>query len=156
MSYDMSIGEDSFNTTYNVAPMFYKHNKRSMVMRRVRYRLWCDNKKEWEKDEWYLTPSGRIIDARRQVEMKKETHFLSQFTGLFDKQGKEIYEGDIVKNSINDILEVLWCDDRCCFEMRGRYDKSHVIKQLDCDIIIDLNVEVIGNIYEHSHLLDNN
>ena len=78
---------------------------------------------------------------------------LMQYTGLKDKNGKEIYEGDIVKNSINDILEVLWCDDRCGFEMRGRYDKSHVIKQLDCDIIIDLNVEVIGNIYENPELL---
>ena len=30
MSYDISIGNDSYNITYNVAPMFYKHNEKGI------------------------------------------------------------------------------------------------------------------------------
>lgn len=40
-------------------------------MKQVKYRLWCNNKKEWEKDEWHLTSDGIIIDTKRNIEMKK-------------------------------------------------------------------------------------
>ena len=118
-------------------------------MRQVKYRLWCNNKKEWEKDEWYLTPSGRIIDARRQVEMKKETHFLNQFTGLFDKQGKEIYEDDIVlwENSDGEKVKDKVVFFRGAFRMRNMSFTLH--DYMDSNIF-----EVIGNIYENPELLE--
>lgn len=118
-------------------------------MREIKFRVWNGESLE-----------ELLIDFTIDKEVKYKEFYIypddifMQYTGLKDKNKKEIYEGDIVKNSINDILEVLWDDDRCCFEMRGRYDKSHVIKQLDCDIIIDLNIEVIGNIYENPELLE--
>lgn len=76
-----------------------------------------------------------------------------QFTGLLDKKGIEIYESDVVKNSLNDILEIVWNEDRCCFQMQGRYENSYKQRQLDCDIVIDLNIEVIGNIFQNPELL---
>ena len=129
-------------------------------MREIKFRVWKThftrvgehNIGEMAYDVVLANPVWNNADIRVNDILAK-THNLMQYTGLKDKNCKEIYEGDIVKNSINDILEVVWNEDRCCFDMRGRYEKSHIIKQLDCDIVIDLSVEVIGNIYENPELL---
>lgn len=122
-------------------------------MRQVKYRLWCNNKKEWEKDAWHLTPDGRIIDSKRQIEMKSETHFLNQFTGLLDKQGVEIYEGDIlygVNGSIN-CLPWKWGN------YMVKYEKGNHNVPLDWGSHENHDsthwFEVIGNIYENPELL---
>lgn len=61
MSYDMSIGDESFNLTYNVSPMLYKHNDAGIrfiygktgleasIMLIDMYHFFLDNYKELEK-----------------------------------------------------------------------------------------------------------
>jgi len=141
-------------------------------MKQVKYRLWCNNKKEWEKDEWHLTPDGRIIDSHRKIEMRKETHFLNQFTGLFDKQGIEIYEGDIQRQILGDhywiyvvksiggqfgnqLFSITIKDNLCIeeFEERYTYIERTLPEGVRNYVKSGDNIEVIGNIYEHKHLL---
>lgn len=68
---------------------------------------------------------------------------LMEFTGLLDKDGKEIYEGDIVKHQ-NDIGQIVW---------RSHYFMMECNQKPESREINYRNWEIIGNIYENSELL---
>lgn len=86
---------------------------------------------------------------------------LLQFTGLYDKNSKEIYEGDVVRNTetasnyfdvveyeILDFVGVIeWDNEGCDYNID---DKKGTVRGLGTGQQI---LEVIGNIYEHPELL---
>lgn len=74
---------------------------------------------------------------------------LMQFTGLHDKNGKEIYEGDIVKSFFVDT-------DEAGNEIYKYYIIEVKYDEVLCSYKIDkfMNLEVIGNIYENKELLN--
>jgi len=82
---------------------------------------------------------------------EKSEGILMQYTGLKDKNGKEIYEGDIVKNKLG--LFVVIEDGCAMFEVRD--EQRITFKQLPLIEFFaeDENVEVIGNIFENQDLL---
>ena len=78
---------------------------------------------------------------------------LMQYTGLKDRNGKEIYEGDIRKGDwvsglqegeYSGIQVMKWDETNACFGWEGQYIPDFI------------KVEVIGNIYENPELLENN
>ena len=79
---------------------------------------------------------------------------LMQFTGVKDKNGKEIYEGDLL-NTAGSPSEVRWNEDRWDVywhwrDQPGWHDGIVGLKE-DHD-----RLEVIGNIYENPELLESN
>jgi uncharacterized phage protein (TIGR01671 family) len=89
---------------------------------------------------------------------------IMQYTGLKDKNGVEIYEGDIIGDA-EDWAIVIWCD-KCVGWQLAWYDsdvnekRCHMCKG-DFDItetfengIADNGEKVIGNVYENPELLD--
>jgi uncharacterized phage protein (TIGR01671 family) len=112
-------------------------------MRDIRFRAW--NGKEMHYNTSHLEL------------WKKKQYEIMQYTGLKDKNGKEIYEGDILaypsqspkhKGKVfNNVVEFASGQSLCGWRMRN---KSCVVKSTPYKFAIS---EVIGNIHEHSHLL---
>jgi hypothetical protein len=85
-----------------------------------------------------------------------------QFTGLKDKNGKEIYEGDIIKTQIYEDWDAVPCG-YCNYEVkwslvelawRGYTNKMNGLYS-GVNIFKDVLIEVVGNIFENPELLDN-
>lgn len=72
-------------------------------------------------------------------------YVVMQYTGLKDKNGKEIYEGDII-NHIHGTKERVFYD-------RGKFNVTSRVDSILLYYVLD-NLEIIGNIYENPELFE--
>lgn len=98
---------------------------------------------------------GNIKGFKKGTFYKVVNETLGQFTGLLDKNGKEIYEGDIL-GGIWFPSTIKWCDKCGSFEI---FDENGVCYCCSGDVIWkDIvscdDLEVIGNIHDNKELLD--
>lgn len=122
-------------------------------MREIKFRFWSTyrNKKEMIYQDDFKE-DGSLRDLVEDDKWK-----VMQFTGLKDKNGKEIYEGDIVgcfpEKRLPKHLIVVWGTDG--FELSDEVDGgSWYVKPEFTDDDWGKHCEVIGNIYENPNLLE--
>lgn len=129
-----------------------------MGKREIKFRFWDADEKIFHFGNLYELKYG-YVDA-----LLPECPAM-QFTGLLDKNGKEIYEGDIFRFTKHPgylletfISKIIFIDEWACFgyvvgnDLLGTRDvpfSEHDDLQTD---ILD-HLEIIGNIYEHHSLL---
>ena len=114
-------------------------------MKELKFRAWDGKKMIYD-----VIPASEasIVELFEYEHQVTEVEAVEQFTGLKDKNGKEIYKGDIVE-----------------YDWYVRNDKSYRVKEkvvfddmgarLGNDRIRNCsNVEVIGNVHENADLLE--
>lgn len=122
-------------------------------MREIKFRAWNCRKKEFHEKPIAISNDGilRMIGDDEWI----DTSFIpQQYTGLKDKNGKEIYEGDILKLDSHFSIRIEWADGG--FKVMDVDRIRYINKILDrhiSDFVIDI-WEIIGNIYENPELLD--
>ena len=106
---------------------------------------------------WYLTPAMDDFNPVYYESELGETWELMQSTGLKDKNGVEIFEGDVVKVSNHPFQKK---EDSAGIEIDGNYLinwSEHSLTWLAGDLLLyqlKPYIEVIGNIYENPELLE--
>jgi len=114
-------------------------------MREIKLRAWnipTKNMFNWGTLQRINRTDSRNIEA-------EHNHFM-QYTGLNDKNGKEIYEGDIVE-CLEENYVISYSDKFMCFE--AWY--NGLIGSKDITPVHVKGSEVIGSIYENKDLLNN-
>lgn len=111
---------------------------------RFKFRVWNKLGKFYDSDYLKLTQDGylRVYHDGIKFPLGDVTaeHIVEQCTGLRDKNGKLIYEGDVVKTQFDQILTIYFFDG--AFKYRwacGNYNFVQMIAD-DC--------EIIGNVHE--------
>lgn len=124
-------------------------------MDRFKFRVWCCNNNEWEKDEILISNRGNFKIYRNGIYFgtmkdRPNFHVLEQCTGLKDKNGKLIYEGDIIKYG-SKTFKIIFNQGIASFTV----ELSKAPKWYPCVNKGTMeSVEVIGNIHENPELLE--
>lgn len=122
-------------------------------MREIKFRAWNGERLRAVWTIGWIDGEMDLITTPKFSEPAEDC-VLMQYTGLKDKNGKEIYEGDILKSvayAINKEVTgiVKYNNDLAHFYLEVDSNKRIVFLGL-------INTEVIGNIYENPELLNEN
>lgn len=101
-------------------------------------------------DKWFIIDGTHTNDYDIGEPIRVIPETIGQYTGLTDKNGKKIFEGDIVHGYWNTKFLIFF--DLCCLQFRAKLSDG---TEKDIDYYGDSkNLEVIGNIHDNPELSD--
>ena len=126
-------------------------------MREIKFRAWVKEKKAifevilidyvTKKVTYLLERVGHLLSIR---DAKFNNVELMQYTGLKDKNGKEIYEGDILFESFGErYYKVVFENGSFRAEFEGDFEE-HSFDLID---VVAQGCKIVGNIYENPELI---
>lgn len=124
-------------------------------MREIKFRIWDKATDEYEyTDEGFQLIFSNLLKNKLNIISANKYLVIEQFTGLYDKSSKEIYENDIVHfnaNGLSGLGIVFWEQSTCQFAIkdirRGRTDRTYPFWE-------EQKYVVKGNIHENKDLVE--
>jgi len=138
------------------------------MLRELKFRVWTGAEMEYNVTvgkfgTFYVNPTNNGLDPNDSASLTPNTTKyhddtpVMMFTGLLDKNGREMYSKDILEmaGGMRGVIE--WCEELACFQMviheKGEeYTATIYSHQEDSK---NTNREVIGNVYQNIDLLSN-
>jgi len=131
-------------------------------LREIKFRAWDKMTNTWERD-FYISLNGDVLRDESMLSHNSVvdiTHYveLMQYTGLKDTNGKEIYEGDIVKHDYENFHGVVVYEramymvkEQFTWVDKGVYDQN---KEIERTWSLLPFYKVTGNRWENPELLE--
>lgn len=144
------------------------------MSREIKFRIWIESSKSLLYDPQILRRASfhndtvdlenKLTTTRRSWHLNdllilNKGQVLEQYTGLVDRNGKEIYEGDVVAVTDTENKVVTWNKEEACWGFihdlgQGKKETSSWAHQWIETMEIPVKEwEVVGNIHEHGELL---
>jgi uncharacterized phage protein (TIGR01671 family) len=117
-------------------------------MREIKFRAWDKKYNSWFYSS-HLPDTEGLAMFWKFIHEHSFDHEIMQYTGLRDRNNREIYEGDIVKDEYGKKYPVIW--DGIGWTLEGFYRPKQ--DEPGSAFSEDAIFEIIGNIYENPELL---
>lgn len=124
-----------------------------------KFRAWDSAKKEMFKDTFAITESGQVVVVEQESVASSPDYVfvehlvIMQSTGLVDKNGKEIFDGDILDYKGRKAL-VRWHGSYASFIYRFVDEPHKRNAEWKPLYLAYMKCEIIGNIYDNPELLE--
>ena len=130
-------------------------------MREIKFRAWnkeenimCYENEDFDADYW----DGHYASLLEVINnsLKADRYIFMQYTGLKDKNGKEVYLGDILEYTFTDYKgKKLWKERYIIKENISGWEMRNITKPRGHrSLSLVKNYKIIGNIYENPKLLE--
>ena len=125
-----------------------------IMMREIRFRAWSEDIREMIqvarldiKEETIHYENGiKSLNREQELDFWWKPYVLMQYTGLKDKNGVEIYEGDIVRYFRSELAVIVYRNGGVDIRSLSWGDREPIQRRLG-------EIEVVGNIYQNNDLL---
>lgn len=122
-----------------------------------KFRAWCKDKKEWEKDSCLLCTNGNLLHYVHGdlMALKSENHIVQFYTGRKDKNDKEIFKGDIIEGGYLNPLTNKFNSKKYVVDFKDATFEGRLIghSPFGDTWLYFIQGGIIGNIFENQELL---